>query len=73
MKRTIVGILAFVMLALALPAAGEDINGWQEAKWGMTPDEVQKVLSYPTFEADLAKVCSKNATKVRPSSWTTMN
>jgi hypothetical protein len=58
-KRTIVGILAFVMLALALPVAGEDINGWHEAKWGMTPDQVQKVLSYPTFEADLAKLCSK--------------
>ena len=25
----------------------------------MTPDQVQKVLSYPTFEADLAKLCSK--------------
>jgi hypothetical protein len=56
-KRTILGISAFVMLALAPPATGEDISGWQEAKWGMTPDQVQKVLSYPTFEADLAKLC----------------
>lgn len=59
MKRTILGISAFVMLALAPPATGEDISGWQEAKWGMTPEQVQKVLSYPTFEADLAKLCSK--------------
>ena len=33
------------------------MNGWQDAKWGMTPDEVQKVLSYPTSVADLSKVC----------------
>ena len=57
MKRTVLGILAFVTLAFAPPAAGEDIGGWQEAKWGMTPDQVQKVLSYPTSVADLAKVC----------------
>ena len=57
MKRTVLRIFAFVILALAAPAAGEDIGGWQEAKWGMTPDEVQKVLSYPTSVADLAKVC----------------
>jgi hypothetical protein len=53
-------ILAFLGLAFALPAQAEDINGWQDAKWGMTPDEVQKALSYPTFEADLAKLCSKD-------------
>jgi len=47
-------------LAFALPAQAEDINGWHEAKWGMTPDEVQKALSYPTFEADLEKLCSKD-------------
>jgi hypothetical protein len=58
-KRNIPGILIFALLALATPAAGEDINGWHEAKWGMTPDQVQKVLSYPTVEADLAKLCSK--------------
>jgi hypothetical protein len=58
-KQTVLGTLAFAMLALALPAASEDISGWQEAKWGMTPDQVQKVLSYPTFEADLARLCSK--------------
>jgi hypothetical protein len=57
MKRLILGILVSAMLAL--PAAGEDIDGWHEAKWGMTPDQVQKVLSYPTFEADLAKLCGK--------------
>jgi hypothetical protein len=56
-RRTVLGILAFAMLAFAGPAAGENIGGWQEAKWGMTPDEVQKVLSYPTSVADLAKVC----------------
>jgi hypothetical protein len=58
-KRTILGISAFVMLAFALPAAGEDTSGWQEAKWGMTPDQVQKVLGYPTHEGDMAKLCKK--------------
>jgi hypothetical protein len=53
-------VIAFLGLAFALPAQAEDINGWQDAKWGMTPDQVQKALSYPTFEADLAKVCSKD-------------
>ena len=57
MKQAVLGILAFVTLAFAGPAAGEDIGGWQEANWGMTPGEVQKVLSYPTSVADLAKVC----------------
>lgn len=56
-KRSVLRILALATLAFAAPAAGEDIGGWQEAKWGMKPDEVQKVLSYPTSEADLAKVC----------------
>ena len=59
MNRAVV-ILALLGLAFALPAEEEDINGWQEAKWGMTPDEVQKAVSYPTFEVDLAKLCSKN-------------
>ena|GEM_PF-6821155 len=59
MKRTVLGILALATLAFAPPAAGEDIGGWQEAKWGMTPSEVQKVLSYPTSVADLAKVCGE--------------
>jgi hypothetical protein len=56
-KRTLLGILAFAILALAVPVAGQDIGGWEEAKWGMTPDQVQKVLSYPTSVADLTKVC----------------
>jgi hypothetical protein len=47
------------MLVFALPVAGEDISGWQEAKWGMSPDQVRKVLRYPTVEADLAQLCSK--------------
>ena len=59
MKRTVLGILALATLALVPPAAGEDIGGWQEAKWGMTPSEVQKVLSYPTSVADLARVCGE--------------
>jgi hypothetical protein len=56
-KRTVLAILTFAMLALAVPAGGQDIDGWHEAKWGMTPDQVQRVLSYPTSVADLAKVC----------------
>ena len=59
MKRTVLAILAFATLGFVLPAAGEDIGGWQEAKWGMTPDEVQKILSHPTHAADLAKVCGE--------------
>jgi len=58
-KRAVLGILAFATLAFAPPAAAEDLSGWQDAKWGMTPDEVQKVLSYPTIVADLAKVCAE--------------
>jgi hypothetical protein len=58
-KQTVLGILAFATLAFAQPTAAEDVGGWQEAKWGMTPDEVQKVLSHPTSVADLAKVCPK--------------
>jgi hypothetical protein len=58
-KRTVLGILALATLAFAPPASGEDIGGWQEARWGMTPSEVQKVLSYPTSVADLAKVCAE--------------
>jgi hypothetical protein len=57
MKQTVLGILGFATFAFALPAAGEDIGGWHEAKWGMKPDEVQKVLSQPTRTADLAKIC----------------
>jgi len=53
-------ILAFLGLVFVLPAQAQDINGWQDAKWGMTPDQVQKALSYPTFEADLAKLCSND-------------
>ena len=57
MRRTILGILASAILASAPTATGADTGGWQEAKWGMTPAEVQKILSYPTRIADLAKVC----------------
>jgi hypothetical protein len=58
-KGTILGILAFAILAFAPPAAADDLGGWQEAKWGMTPGEVQKALSHPTRAADLAKVCGE--------------
>ena len=59
MKRTVLGILAFATLAFAPPAGGEDIGGWQDTKWGMTPNEVQKVLNYPTSAVDLARVCGE--------------
>ena len=72
MNRAVV-ILAFLSVAFALPAEAEDINGWLDAKWGMTTDEVQKALSYPTFEVDLAKLAAKIARKVLPWSSTTMN
>jgi len=56
-KRSALGILIFGTLAVAAAVAGEDTGGWHEAKWGMTPDQVQKILSYPTSAADLTKVC----------------
>ena len=57
MKRAALGTWVLATLAVAAAVAGDDIGGWHEAKWGMTPDQVQKVLSYPTSAADLAKVC----------------
>jgi hypothetical protein len=56
-KRAVLGILVLATLAVVAAVAGEDIDGWHEAKWGMTPDQVQKVLSHPASAADLAKVC----------------
>ena len=56
MERAFLGILAFAALAFARPAGSEDLGGWQDAKWGMTSDEVQRVLNYPTSVADLASV-----------------
>jgi hypothetical protein len=58
-KRAFLGILAVTALVFARPAGSEDVSGWQGAKWGMTPDQVQKVLNYPTLVADLASVCGE--------------
>jgi hypothetical protein len=52
-------ILALAIFMLAVPANSEDVSGWNEAKWGMTPDQVQKALKYPMLEADLASVCGE--------------
>jgi hypothetical protein len=49
----------FSMLAHAALAGNTDVNGWQDAKWGMTPAEVQKAVGLPMSFADLAKVCDK--------------
>ena len=57
MKGAALGILVLATLAVVTPVAGEDIGGWHEAKWGMTSDQVQKILSHPASVADLAKVC----------------
>jgi hypothetical protein len=51
--------LMFSMLAHAALAGNNDVNGWQDTKWGMTPDEVQKAIGRPMSFADLAKVCDK--------------
>lgn len=56
-KRAALGISVLAVLAVVAAVASEDIGGWHEAKWGMTPDQVQKVLDYPASVADLAKVC----------------
>jgi hypothetical protein len=58
-KRAFLGTLVFATLTFARPAGSEDVSGWQDAKWGMTPDEVQRVLNYPTSVADLASVCGE--------------
>jgi hypothetical protein len=49
----------FVVTLAAIPALADDqqITGWRDAKWGMTPDAMQSVLKYPTRKADLSKVC----------------
>ena len=47
------------MLAHAALAGNNDVNGWQDTKWGMTPDEAQKAVGRPMSFADLAKVCDK--------------
>ena len=59
MKKAMLVILAFAALSVAALADSEDISGWNEAKWGMTPDQVQGALKYPALVADLAKVCGK--------------
>jgi hypothetical protein len=43
----------------AIPALADnqEIAGWRDAKWGMSPEAVQSVLKYPTRNADLSKVC----------------
>jgi len=58
-KRALLGILAFAALVFARPAGSEEVSGWQDAKWGMTPDEVQRVLNHPTSLAELASVCGE--------------
>ena len=59
MKRAILWVLGLAGLAIPAFANNEDIVGWQDAKWGMTPEEVQKVLKYPTSRSDLSKVCGE--------------
>ena len=56
-KHAGLGILVVATLAVVAAVAGEDISGWHEARWGMTPDQVKKVLNHPVSAADLAKVC----------------
>jgi hypothetical protein len=56
-RQALILILTFGAVSFAIASAGEDVNGWQEAKWGMTPDQVQRVLTSPTSVADLTKVC----------------
>jgi hypothetical protein len=56
-KRAFLGILAFAAFVFVRPAGSADLSGWLDARWGMTPDQVQKVLNYPTSVADLASVC----------------
>ena len=59
MKRAVLTSLALSMLAYAALAASNEINGWQDVKWGMTPGEVQQAMGQQMSVADLAKVCSK--------------
>ena len=59
MKRAYLWILFFGSLVIPALADNEDLVGWQDAKWGMTPEEVQERLKYPTRRADLSKVCGE--------------
>jgi hypothetical protein len=58
-KPNALASLMFSMLAHAALAGNNDVDGWQAAKWGMTPDEVQKAVGQPMSFADLAKICDK--------------
>jgi hypothetical protein len=58
-KPTVLAFLVLSLLTCAAFAESNDINGWQDAKWGMTPDEVQKAVGQPMSFADLAKVCDE--------------
>lgn len=60
MKRAFLWILFLGVLVIPAFADNEGLVGWQDAKWGMTPGEVQKVLKYPMRRADLSKVCGEN-------------
>jgi hypothetical protein len=59
-KRAVLAIFAWATFVSAPPATAEDLSGWPDAKWGMTPDEVQKAVGYPTSFADLVQVCQEN-------------
>jgi hypothetical protein len=65
MKQVLLGMLvlldifALPPLVLAAPANSEDLAGWNDAKWGMTPDQVHNALNYPISVADLASVCGE--------------
>jgi hypothetical protein len=58
-KKTALWISAFGALAIPALADTSDIVGWQNARWGMTLDDVQRILKYPASRADLAKVCGE--------------
>lgn len=58
MRQALIMFLTLVAVSFAMPSGSQEVNdGWNEAKWGMTPDQVEKVIGSPMSVPDLAKVC----------------
>jgi hypothetical protein len=59
MKKLLLALVTTLGLLFASSANSAAMNGWQGAKWGMTPDEVQRALKYPTVPQDMTETCSE--------------
>jgi hypothetical protein len=57
MNKLLTALIALIGFLSAQPANSADVNGWQGAKWGMRPNEVQTALRYPTVPTDMTNSC----------------